>query len=459
MLDAMSSAECNGLSVFLNDLFECLNKYKIKYAILRNYNGLPNTAGDSDLDILIPSSEENNFKEILFGSVERCGGVKIGFLYSIGYFQIHALGYTKISESKWWGLRLDIYIGLFYKGNRIADIDFANDIKKQNEICVLKEGLAGAYGVLKNVLSCGNISKRYLYDAIIEVKHNGENVDRVLRFLGPGGLGIFKKMILSENNSTLDYSQVVALRRRIFWQSFKSSPTTCISGRLSSEWSKVRRFLRPSGVVVAILGVDGVGKSTVIKSIAPVLKEATHGAFSIGHLRPGLLPPLARFKGIKTTQVGIVQDPHGSTPSGKLGSIIRLLYFAVDYVVGYWILLRPRIAKCPAVLLFDRYFYDIAIDPLRFRIGILGRKLVWFLRLLPKPDIVLCLHASPHVIASRKQELTLDEITRQVEALRELAHREPRAILISTEGSVEEVRDRVLMTLKDFFARRKGSGC
>jgi hypothetical protein len=63
------------------------------------------------------------------------------------------------------------------------------------------------------------------------------------------------------------------------------------------------------------------------------------------------------------------------------------------------------------------------------------------------------------VIASRKQELTLDEITRQVEALRELAHREPRAILISTEGSVEEVRDRVLMTLKDFFARRKGSGC
>jgi thymidylate kinase len=212
-----------------------------------------------------------------------------------------------------------------------------------------------------------------------------------------------------------------------------------------------------AGAIVAILGVDGVGKSTVISAIKPVLEDTTHCTVEIKHLRPGLLPPLARLKGLQATQIGPVLDPHGSTPSGVVGSVFRLSYLTMDYVLGYWLLLRPMIAKNPTIILFDRYCYDMALDPRRFRLGISRRVVDLFIRLIPKPDVVVCLHAEPEAILARKQELPLAEITRQVNALRELAQREPRAILVSTEGRIDEVRDRVLKALMDFFKRRSGN--
>lgn len=212
-----------------------------------------------------------------------------------------------------------------------------------------------------------------------------------------------------------------------------------------------------SGAIVAVLGVDGVGKSTVIKTIKPVLCEATQGTIVLKHLRPGLFPPLAHLKGTKLTQTGPVLDPHGSTLSGILGSFFRLLYLTADYLLGYWVLLRPKTTKSPTIILFDRYCFDMALDPHRFRLGISRRFIDLFICLIPKPDVILCLHAAPEVILSRKQELPLIEITRQVNALRDLAKREPRAILVSTEGTVEVVRDRVVKALLLYFKRRDGN--
>jgi hypothetical protein len=75
-------------------------------------------------------------------------------------------------------------------------------------------------------------------------------------------------------------------------------------------------------------------------------------------------------------------------------------------------------------------------------------------RLLPKPDLCICLHAPPGSILGRKAELPAGEIERQLRAIRELATREPRAMLVSTEGPPEVVRDRVLSAMAKFFASR-----
>ena len=208
------------------------------------------------------------------------------------------------------------------------------------------------------------------------------------------------------------------------------------------------------GVFVVVLGTDGAGKSTVINAIKPVLDDTTYGALEIKHLRPGLLPPLARLKGKQAVQIGPVLDPHGSTPSGTLGSLFRLTYLTLDYVLGYWLLLRPKIAKSPTVILFDRYCYDMALDPRRFRINLPAGLVRGFIRWAPKPDLIICLHGNPAVIAARKQELPLEEVKRQTEALLAFAKQEPNAVLVSTEGTVEQARDDVLMALQDFCERR-----
>ncbi len=134
--------------------------------------------------------------------------------------------------------------------------------------------------------------------------------------------------------------------------------------------------------------------------------------------------------------------------------MFRLIYHTLDYVLGYWVKVRPKIARQPAVVLFDRYAYDMALDPRRFRVGLSGMVTGWFAALSPKPDLILCLHAAPETVAVRKQELSLGEIRRQIEALHAFARKERRAVLISAEGQVSELRDRALQAIFNFLSNR-----
>jgi thymidylate kinase len=216
--------------------------------------------------------------------------------------------------------------------------------------------------------------------------------------------------------------------------------------------------MRPPGLVIAVLGTDGAGKSTLISAITPTLSAATHGAFVVKHLRPGLLPPLAHLKGGAAQHEGPVTNPHASKPSGTPGSLFRVVYLMADYVLGYWLAVRPKIAKSPAIVLFDRYAYDMALDPRRFRIGLPAWLVSWFTRFAPRPDIILCLNGDPDIIAARKRELPREEVKRQTEALRVFASHEPRAVLVSTDGTVEQARDSILAALWECCARRT-KGC
>jgi thymidylate kinase len=216
----------------------------------------------------------------------------------------------------------------------------------------------------------------------------------------------------------------------------------------------MKRFLFPSGTVLAVLGVDGAGKSTLIDSIKPALKDATHKAVFYEHLRPNLLPPLARLKGVKTINGGPVIDPHGSAPSGFLGSLFRITYLITDYIAGYWLKIRPLIAKRPAIVIFDRYAYDMAFDQRRFRLNLPSWLVCCFASLAPKPDLIFCLYGAPEVLAARKKELPLAEVTRQVNALKAFAANEPRAIMIDTEQSIEACRDQILQSISAYCSER-----
>lgn len=65
-------------------------------------------------------------------------------------------------------------------------------------------------------------------------------------------------------------------------------------------------------------------------------------------------------------------------------------HLSLDYILGYWLLIRRKIAFRPAIVLFDRYVYDMTIDPRRFRIGVPGWVARGFTRWVPKPDLILC---------------------------------------------------------------------
>lgn len=440
-----------GEAPFLQTLFDTLERAGLRYAVMRNYETLPLTAGGSDLDLLVSVRAGNEILAAILQVVDKMGAVAIGQSSSFGFRKVCVAG--RDGNGDWWGLRIDVNCGLAYKGARLLKEDFSSAVESHRGLAVLNPGLAGVLGVLKEILNNGTAPARYMGSARAAAADDWGRVERLLAPMGPSAVETLRRLLIAGVPGPCP-TEASRLRSQLARQAIRIDRGGYVRRRFLFEVSKFRRYLSPSGAMVAVLGVDGVGKSTVIEGIVPVLQEATHGACLVKHLRPGLLPPLSRLKGERRPQQGPVIEPHGSTPSGTLGSLMRVGWLLADYVLGYWVHVRPFVAKQPAVFLFDRYAYDMAIDPRRFRIGLSPGVIARFARLAPRPDLVLCLHAIPSVILGRKQELPEAEVRRQLDALRAFAARNPRAVMVSTEGSPDEVRDRVLHVLLDFFGRR-----
>jgi len=440
---------------FLKKFFDNLNASGICYAVMRNHEPLPFSSGGSDLDIIVAPNHAEQARMIAFKAIRSAGGVPIGIAESPGFFKVYALGKEEKSTESWWGVCLDFNAGLYFRGLRLLDEHIAWPLRYHHGISVLDDGFAGVLGILKEVLNNEIYPVRYIEAArMVASSDDWHQIEALLAPMGTGVLTRLRAMLLSDLPAEKLLDECRKLRQEFMQYVFSQHAVLSCWARVIYEWCKVRRYLKSSGVVIAILGVDGAGKSTVINAILPALNAATHNAVVVQHLRPTLLPPLARLKGKKHLPVGPVLKPHGSSPSGILGSLFRMVYLTLDYFLGYWLWTRPKIAKQPTVVIFDRYAYDMALDPRRFRIGLSSRVAGWFASLVPKPDLIFCLYGDPEVIAARKGELPVEETKRQINALREFAECEPRAVLISTDTGIDETRDQVLQTLCTFLEKR-----
>lgn len=445
-------------TIILQSIFSLLNSTNISYAVMRNHETLPYSSGGSDLDILVAKEDATKTAALLNQAITQAGGKAIGLARTVDFFKVYTFGKHASHPEAWWGQRIDVNVGLVFKGIPLLDDGgWSSLTRRHNGIVVLSDGIAGVLGVLKEVLNNSRLPSRYLPAAKAAAEREWGLIAAALQPMGSEALGLLHKLITScvkDDEGTL---QSLKLQNALIAHAMRRRPFISLWRRFLCWWSMLQRYASPSGTVIAILGVDGAGKSTVINAIKPVLDLATHNATFVHHLRPELLPPLARLISKRKVSSGPVLDPHGSIPSGTIGSLLRLIYLTFDYILGYWLRTRLQIAKQPAIVLFDRYAYDMALDPRRFRIGLPGWVAGLFARCVPRPDLIICLYADPEIIAARKQELSLEETRRQVEALQIFAKTQTNAVLISTEGSVEEVRERVLRALFDFFDKRKGS--
>ncbi|MFC1603521.1 hypothetical protein ACFL5F_00710 [Planctomycetota bacterium] len=313
---------------------------------------------------------------------------------------------------------------------------------------------AAMISFLKECLANSQSRKNYQEEASTAYMANVKRYDEIIqKYFG-------KKVTKQWRDYLLHSGRPKDLRRisrnarlALYVMAFLRNPFTTFWSKCSGIIRRCARLFYPPGIALAILGTDGAGKSALIDGIRPVIDKALHCKSKYEHLRPNLLPSLARLFG-KPVKEGPTTEPHAGKPSGFLGSFVRLLYYTMDYVLGYWIKIFPVLVKRPCLYIFDRYFYDYHIDPRRSLISLPRWIIRIFGLLIPRPDIILCLGAEPEIIRARKPELPLEEVKRQIEALRQFCDKNKRAVWIDTGCSIEKSVDQALEAITSRMAAR-----
>ena len=195
----------------------------------------------------------------------------------------------------------------------------------------------------------------------------------------------------------------------------------------------LKAVVRP-GINVVVLGPDGSGKSTLVRSL------------------PGTLP-----LPVRTYYAGLYGERMRALTSTRVPGVALASQLAVAWAAYASSSLQRRLGR---VTVFDRYGYDALLAPEGSRSSRkrrIRRRLVG--SLVPRPDLILILDAPAARLHGRKAEHDLESVERRRAAYRQLAGKLSVRVateLIDTTVERAAVRRRATALIWRAFAERRG---
>ena len=421
----------------MKELLVKLFKEVSQYAILHAWQGLPEYL-PSDLDIIILPEELHKLERSLLEAKDAYLVNLLQHESTCFYFVLVIRNGEKVSF-----LPIDVAID-YRRDGRIwfSAEELLQGREKWKDFWIASPEVEFKYLLVKKILkeAFPEHSVKRLKKLAIKLGTKADTIAEKL--LGKKWAGQVMEWIRAGNRETLEaYSHTLkkVIKRRKFLKD-PLNPFRYWFSEIKRIW---RRWLYPTGFWIAVLGSDGAGKSTLIKNLIQDLE----GAFrrkAVFHFMPALF---------RKKQGKPVTNPHGKPPRSWLTSIIKLIYYWLDYNLGYWFKIRPALVRSTFVI-FDRYYDDLLVDPKRYRYG--GSK--WLAKLLqrfiPRPDLWLILDVPEEEILRRKQEVPLKEIQRQRKAYRDLAEELPNAFLIDGSLPPKEVARQAEEIILEYMHKR-----
>lgn len=215
--------------------------------------------------------------------------------------------------------------------------------------------------------------------------------------------------------------------------------TSKSSSWLQRKLARARRWREPAGLLIACLGPEGSGRVNVIEHLsahplAPFVQA------HIMDLRPHLMRP-------------VPVNPESKIPRGRFGTLAKLMMFVADYWLGYWLQIRPKLVGSTLVV-SNRYFDDILVDPRRYRIGKPHAFARWLLPWIPRPELWLVFDVASEVLQTRTREVAAEEAARLRSEYRKVLRRQEDVVVLDASQPIEEVSAEAERAIVAQLARR-----
>lgn len=397
---------------FLTTFFNFLNKNG-EYAVLRNFEGLPAHNNSRDIDIVIEPSTYRRLKSDLIELIEKESWKIVTYLNSDRL--ITWVCACVDNDSRTEIVQFDFFFHTSIFGITLLE---AKDFLKSRQF----------NGTIYHVDKEYEFLDKYMYDRAVGVAYP-EKYRKTREAVENSGevKKVLKKVFGSNSIEECDKTSGKKLLLNAFKQNLSSNPFRTIGRMLNFEYYHIRNYVcSNTGFSVGFTGPDGSGKTTVIDQILERLAPVFRTAHKYYHFRPALfgnLGEVAHSAGLKKEVDRDYSKPHRGGKTGALSSFARLLYYSIDYIIGYFVKVKS-VTRITRVVIFDRYYTDIICDSRRSRIYLNYKFLYWFGKLfIPSLNYNILLTARSETILARKRELDEEGIRRINERIDYLANK------------------------------------
>ncbi len=444
-------------SKIFSDLITGFKQKNIRYFILRNYEGLPDVNNSKDVDIIIEPGKYSESATLLQSVLAKH---HVSNLHLVRYERVRC--WYGIDLEQQFSIHIDLIEGYLSKGFEVFPFELLyENIKEYNGFKVLNNPFDAILLLYYKVIGAKELRKKYIEKITLIYKTDKEKIN---------------EYILSTLNKKCSSIVIKALENGNYLEIIKNATLMSKTSKIKALWHRpmytlvnIMNFLvgkfyriiicpRKFQNFIAVEGADGTGKTTFIDGLQKAIAYyyvTDESKCHIYHHRPSLFPNLGALgenAGIKEQDKNFT-NPHRGTPKGFLSSFVRMIYYWLDYIIGVPILLRKDV-QFDKFTIYDRYIYDFLVDPYRASIKLPYWLRKFFTKLVLQPRIVFVLLADAEIIYQRKQELTIEEINRQLIEFSKLAKSNKRFVVIDASQSPEKMVEQVMRIIIERFTQR-----